>query len=45
LDRHARALGQAQFAAVRGDGAALAGTFRHVADLHDELVHTLTRAV
>jgi len=45
LDRQARTLGQAQFAAVRGDGAVLAGTFRQVADLHDELVHTLTQAV
>ncbi|MGZ4616515.1 MAG: hypothetical protein ACXV4A_13250, partial [Actinomycetes bacterium] len=29
LNRQARALGQAQFAAVRGDCAVLAGTFRH----------------
>lgn len=45
LDRQARALGQAQYAAVRGDGAALAATFRHVADLHEYLVRALARAV
>ncbi len=44
LDRQARALGQAQLAAVRGDSAVLAATFRHVADLHDDLVHALARA-
>lgn len=45
LDRQARALGRAQLAAVREDGAALTTTFRHVADLHDDLVRALTRAV
>ncbi|HEX5769681.1 MAG TPA: hypothetical protein VFY11_01865, partial [Nocardioidaceae bacterium] len=45
LDRQARALGRAQLAAVREDGAALTTTFRHVADLHDDLLRALTRAV
>ena len=44
LDRQARALGQAQLAAVRGDNAGLAATFRRVADLQEDLVHALTRA-
>lgn len=45
LDLQARALGKAQLAAVRGDDAVLAATFRRVADLHDDLVDVLTRAV
>ncbi|HEX6148499.1 hypothetical protein [Nocardioides sp.] len=44
LDGQARALGQAQLAAVREDGAALAATFRQVADIQDQLVHDLARA-
>ncbi len=45
LDRQARALGQAQFAAVRGDSSGLAASFRQIADLQDDLVHGLGRAV
>ena len=45
LDRQARALGQAQYAAVREDGAVLASTFRQVADLHEDLVQALARAL
>ena len=41
LDHQARALGRAQYAAVREDGAVLAATFRQVADLHQDLVHAL----
>ena len=44
LDRQARALGQAQYAAVRGDSAVLAATFRQAADLHEDLVHALAHA-
>jgi hypothetical protein len=44
LDRQARALGQAQLAAVRGESGALAQTFRRVADLHDDLVGALALA-
>ena len=44
LDRQARALGQAQLAAVRGDSAVLAATFRRVADLHEDLLSALARA-
>ena len=44
LDRQARALGQAQYAAVREDGGALAGTFRQVAALQEELVRALAEA-
>ena len=43
LDRQARALGRAQLAAVRGEDTVLAATFRHVADLHDDLVRALAR--
>ena len=45
LDRQALALGKAQYAAVRGDGASLAATFRQVADLHDHLERALARVV
>lgn len=45
LDGQARALGRAQLAAVRDDGAALASAFRRVADLHDDLVAALSAAV
>lgn len=44
LDEQARTLGRAQLAAVHEDGAALATTFRHVADLHEQLVDALSRA-
>lgn len=44
LDRQARALGQAQYAAVREDGPVLAATFRKVAALHEDLLHALARA-
>lgn len=45
LDAQARALGRAQYAAVREDGTQLADAFRQAADLHDELVNALSRAV
>ena len=45
LDRQARALGQAQFAALRGHSSDLAAAFRQVADLQDDLVDALSRAV
>ena len=45
LDAQARALGRAQFAAIREDSAVLAATFRKVADLHDALVDALGSAV
>ena len=44
LDRQARALGRAQYAAVRGDNGVLSATFRQVADLHEDLVHALAHA-
>lgn len=44
LVRQARALGKAQYAAVREDRAVLASTFRQIADLHEELVQALARA-
>lgn len=44
LDRQARALGRAQYAAVREDGALLASTFRQVADIHEDLVQALAHA-
>ncbi len=44
LDAQARALGRAQYAAVREAGTELAAAFRLVADLHDELVHALCEA-
>lgn len=44
LDHQARALGHAQYAAVREDGPVLASTFRQVADLHEDLVQALARA-
>lgn len=45
LDRQARVLGHAQYAAVREDGAQLAATLRQVADLQDDLVQALSRVV
>ena len=44
LDRQARALGHAQYAAVREQGGVLAATFRQVAALHEELVDALAQA-
>ena len=41
LDHQARALGRAQYAAVRGDNGALSAAFRKVADLHEDLVDAL----
>ncbi len=45
LDAQARTLGHAQLAAVHADGEALAATFHHVADLHEQLVDALDRAL
>lgn len=45
LDAQARALGAAQYAAVREDGTQLAAAFRLVADLHDDLLDALSRAI
>jgi hypothetical protein len=45
LDRQARALGQAQYAAVREDSGVLAATFRQVAALQEELVRALAQAL
>ena len=44
LERQARALGQAQYAAVREHGGVLAATFREVAALHEDLVDALAHA-
>lgn len=45
LDAQARALGRAQYAAVREDSTQLEAAFRQAADLHDELVHALSGVI